>query len=48
MGLAALFLLWGQRPKRGYAPGQAAKTALIAAANAGAVSKESLAIFSSE
>jgi hypothetical protein len=33
-------------PGRRYAPGQAAKTTLFAAAHAGAVSKKSLAIFS--
>jgi hypothetical protein len=33
-------------PGRSYAPAQAAKTTLFAAANHGAVSKKSLAIFS--
>jgi hypothetical protein len=36
------------RLMRSYALGQAAKTALFAAGNQGAVSKKSLAIFSSE
>ena len=38
----------GCRPGRSYASRQAAKTTLFAAANAGAVSKKSLAIFSNE